>query len=129
MTFKAGLDVKQRPLLLQLLHHLHQRQNPIILLGLRQHDPIPDWVTNIAVAKENAVVAGTKEALRFEIQATQSLSTHSSPRPSFTKRLESAVLVDVKSLNITYGDRKVSDVCCMYDRISFIIINRRYFKM
>lgn len=105
----AGLDVKQRPLLLQLLHDHQTHQNPIIVLGLRQHDPIPDWITNVAVAREDGVIAGKKDDLQQEIEATSGVLSNAPVRGApRQKRREAPVLVDVKGLNIAYSDRRVS---------------------
>lgn len=115
LTCLAGLDVHQRPRLLRLLHDLHIQENPLIVLGLRQHDPIPDWVTNVAIAREDGVLSGPREELTEAIiKATTAENTPAAAKKragssESPKDAVSAanVLVKVEGLNIAYSDRKV----------------------
>lgn len=129
ISYSAGLDVKQRPLLLQLLHDHQNRRNPIIVLGLRQHDPIPDWITNVAVAHGDGVVAGKKVDLQQEIEAASGLSSDAAVRRApQRKRHEGPVLVDVKGLNIAYSDRKVGQ-SIVYINSPLSYMTLRFFKI
>ncbi|KAI0300031.1 P-loop containing nucleoside triphosphate hydrolase protein [Multifurca ochricompacta] len=52
----TGLDFKTRPRLLSLLHSLHASNNSRIIIGLRLQDPIPEWITHIALAQGGRVL-------------------------------------------------------------------------
>ncbi|KAF8342719.1 P-loop containing nucleoside triphosphate hydrolase protein [Cantharellus anzutake] len=115
----TGLDIKQRPSLLEFLHGLHRRKDPWILLGLRRQDPLPDWVTHVAYAQDNNVISGhrTSDSVRPFFRADRS-STKRVPdalapeRP--TKHFSppgAAVtgnpLIQIRGLNIQYENRKI----------------------
>uniref|UniRef100_A0A0W0EXS4 Putative P-loop containing nucleoside triphosphate hydrolase protein n=1 Tax=Moniliophthora roreri TaxID=221103 RepID=A0A0W0EXS4_MONRR len=57
----TGLDIQTRPKLLSLLHELHASASPRILLGLRTHDDIPTWITNVALVGGRRVISGTRD--------------------------------------------------------------------
>ncbi|KAF8311575.1 P-loop containing nucleoside triphosphate hydrolase protein [Clavulina sp. PMI_390] len=122
----TGLDKTHRPLLLSLLHAHHARQNPLIILGLRMHDPIPEWVSHVALAsEEQGVEVGVAKEMRDRLVLQNSTVNHlrsiderkkleSNTGTTVNQRIadvepdsEPATLVDIKGLNITYGDRKV----------------------
>ncbi|KAK9480142.1 P-loop containing nucleoside triphosphate hydrolase protein [Lipomyces japonicus] len=55
-----GLDPTATASLSQLLNEL--APSPHVILGLRTHEPIPEWITHVAVIEESGIVdAGTKE--------------------------------------------------------------------
>ncbi|KDN47894.1 hypothetical protein RSAG8_03314, partial [Rhizoctonia solani AG-8 WAC10335] len=57
----TGLDVDHRPRLLNLLHTLHARRAPRVIMTLRGQDPIPNWATHV-VRAEN----GQEEETRID---------------------------------------------------------------
>jgi hypothetical protein len=104
----AGLDVKNRPTLLSLLHSLHVARSPRIILALRPQDPIPDWITHLALVHQGTVTTGKKEdvlasdAVRRAIrEETADIGTTSA------RRNEGKVLVDMNNVKVSYGERKV----------------------
>jgi ATPase subunit of ABC transporter with duplicated ATPase domains len=107
------LDVQQRPLLLKLLQKFHELKTPYIILGLRPQDPLPDWVTHVAWVQDGMIVSGAKN----DPTIVAYLETHSDTDIESSKQKERAVitslpdaqtLIEVKALNVSYHDRRVS---------------------
>lgn len=104
MRFIAGLDVEHRPRLLEILQSLHRDRKPRILLALRSHDPIPDWISHVVLVRGNKAIAGLKDQVLHDFEpATLSRST-----PSDTKQtVQGEVLIEMKHVNVQYGPRTV----------------------
>ncbi|KAF8980061.1 P-loop containing nucleoside triphosphate hydrolase protein [Cyathus striatus] len=64
----TGLDTHARPLLLTLLHQLHESRAPRIILGLRTQDVIPEWITNVVVVRGGGVISGEKGEVLEEVR-------------------------------------------------------------
>lgn len=105
----AGLDVKQRPRLIELLHEHHARRDPLVVLGLRQHDPLPQWITHLAIADGEDLLAKDKSSFAADILVPSVISKNSPTTSSHTTDDQRSILVDVKGLNIKYADRKVRE--------------------
>jgi len=108
----TGLDVSNRPKLLDILHSLHVARNPRILLGLRLQDPVPEWITHLALISEKGVITGQKDIV-LEAEAerrvreerdSQSRSSNASSSLSGSGR---STVVDLKNVSVTYGPRQV----------------------
>ncbi|KAF8546650.1 P-loop containing nucleoside triphosphate hydrolase protein [Imleria badia] len=107
----TGLDVNSRPTLLSVLRSLHEARRPRIIRGLRMQDPIPDWITHLALVSDGRVFTGTKE----EVLATQELhkttedGSISIDATALTKRTvdEGKPVVVLRNVNVAYGERKV----------------------
>ncbi|KAG1824019.1 hypothetical protein EV424DRAFT_745195 [Suillus variegatus] len=56
----AGLDVNTRPILLNVLRSLHESLSPRIIMGLRIQDPVPDWISHIALVTGKTILTGVK---------------------------------------------------------------------
>ena len=97
---------------MSLLHALHKACAPRIILSLRIQDPVPDWITHIALVRGSAVT-GEKAAVlanledKFEdggfipqpdILAQPTHAAHDAQR---------AVLVDLQGVNVSYHTRQV----------------------
>ncbi|KAI0034887.1 P-loop containing nucleoside triphosphate hydrolase protein, partial [Vararia minispora EC-137] len=106
----TGLDVQMRPALLKLLQKLHVARAPRVIMGLRPQDPVPDWVSHVALVRDGEVQTGFKEDILAE-QAENVLAYSVSPRSNrtpapHTKQLRRA-LVDMGDVNVKYQTRHV----------------------
>lgn len=114
MIYKAGLDVRNRPLLLKILSELHAARRPRIILGLRKHDAVPDWITHILLAQRDSILAGTKEEMKEHLsrnmgeeQLIEPGKGLFAPAESVRPRASGKALVEMRKLSVTYADRKV----------------------
>jgi ABC-type uncharacterized transport system ATPase subunit len=101
----GGLDVQSRPNLTALLHSLHVSRNPWIILGLRQQDPIPPWVTHVALVNQGRVITGKKEDILVDNAAlgvNEAISRDKNRTHGLGK-----VLVDLNNVGVKYGERQV----------------------
>ncbi|KAG6847861.1 hypothetical protein H0H93_005463 [Arthromyces matolae] len=100
----TGLDVQNRPTLLDVLHTLHAAKAPRVILGLRTQDPIPDWITHVAFVNGSKVVTGPKvevapQITHVDVKQDQPLVfQHSNP---------GKLVVDLQNVNVKYGPRTV----------------------
>jgi hypothetical protein len=75
-------------------------------MGLRLQDPIPEWITHIALVHGGCVETGERATIVEELkrhahEATRSatvVNTHS----------EARILVDMRNVNVQYHERHVS---------------------
>ncbi|KAK7050945.1 hypothetical protein VNI00_005057 [Paramarasmius palmivorus] len=109
----TGLDVKMRPRLLSLLHGLHTSASPRILLGLRTHDDVPEWVTNVALVGGRRVVTGSRDEY---LSGTLAEGKHElfgtgfgagSTKATIQEKRVGEVIVDMKNVRLEYSSRKV----------------------
>jgi ABC-type Mn2+/Zn2+ transport system ATPase subunit len=110
--FLAGLDFKTRPTLLSLLHSVHVSNNPRIIMGLRLQDPIPEWITHIALVQNEHVMTGEKAAILGKLNLHSQNHTHEAARSvagvcSRDSRAGSGILVDMQNVNVRYHVRHV----------------------
>ncbi|ETW74686.1 ABC transporter [Heterobasidion irregulare TC 32-1] len=106
----TGLDVQMRPTLLSLLHQLHESRNPRVILGLRMQDPIPEWISHIAVVSGGRVQAGPKQDIEAIIESTKRQDGQTNTLGSNAKAASKGlpqVLVDMRNVNVKYHDRHV----------------------
>ncbi|ESK94689.1 hypothetical protein Moror_14325 [Moniliophthora roreri MCA 2997] len=107
----TGLDIQTRPKLLSLLHELHASASPRILLGLRTHDDIPTWITNVALVGGRRVISGTRdEYLQGKLADSKYKLFGTGFEPLSTKVTEKKtgeVIVDMKNVRLEYSGRKV----------------------
>ena len=106
--FLAGLDFKTRPTLLSLLHSVHVSNNPRIIMGLRLQDPIPEWISHIALVHGGHVMTGEKAAILEKLN----LHTYEAARSVAGVRNRgssagSGILVDMQNVNVRYHERHV----------------------
>jgi hypothetical protein len=114
----AGLDVSTRKSILEILHEVHSHRSPRIVLGNRLQDGIPDWVSHVAFIEPSAdsrssswvVRTGKADEMKERIaryQAEMSVSSSAAvAQPSI--RHDGEVLVELKDVNVSYHERKVS---------------------
>ncbi|KAI1610708.1 molybdate transport system ATP-binding protein [Exophiala viscosa] len=65
-----GLDPPTLVTLSPMLQRLAHKSSPLLLLGLRPQDPIPDWITHLVVLGPNHTVAlmGAKQHVLFSLR-------------------------------------------------------------
>ncbi|KAI0301736.1 P-loop containing nucleoside triphosphate hydrolase protein [Multifurca ochricompacta] len=104
----TGLDFKTRPRLLSLLHSLHASNNPRIIMGLRLQDPIPEWITHIALVQGGRVKTGDRSMMLNELDHAHIRETaRSAASVVHTSNSNSEVLVDMQNVNVRYHERHV----------------------
>ncbi|KAJ7624902.1 P-loop containing nucleoside triphosphate hydrolase protein [Roridomyces roridus] len=102
----TGLDVQNRATALDVLHELHSANDPHIILGLRMHDPVPQWITHLVIVNEGIVKTGPKDSLR-EYQARINEQAKAARDEQLVLRQQGKPLVELKNVSVTYGPRKV----------------------
>ncbi|KAF9465209.1 P-loop containing nucleoside triphosphate hydrolase protein [Collybia nuda] len=100
----TGLDLQNRPTLLEILRSLHSARSPRVILGLRTQDPVPEWITHVAFVKDGKVITGPKEEV---LSATEHFHK---PQPAGAKISPTPVgelVVEMKGVGVKYGNRTV----------------------
>ena len=109
----AGLDVHNRSTILSLLRSLHSDRNPRIIMSLRAQDPMPDWISHIALVSGRQVTVGPKagvlasEAAKSIIHSYESRAKTEISNPQ-DQPIDKTVVVELKNVCVTYQDRRVS---------------------
>ncbi|KAI0253684.1 P-loop containing nucleoside triphosphate hydrolase protein [Lactifluus subvellereus] len=103
----TGLDFKTRPTLLSLLHSVHASNNPRIIMGLRLQDPIPKWVTHIALVQGGRVETGERATILKELNPHTLEAARSAASVHAPGLEEAEVLVDMQNVNVRYHERHV----------------------
>ncbi|KIM26881.1 hypothetical protein M408DRAFT_174708 [Serendipita vermifera MAFF 305830] len=102
----AGLDVVQRPLLSNLLGQLNSEQDPFVVMELRPQDPMPEWITHVAVVDgQNFRLMARQDYSPF-VQ-TDSLATSSASPVQSPTNASQEPLMDLNDVRIHYGKREV----------------------
>ncbi|KAG1726954.1 P-loop containing nucleoside triphosphate hydrolase protein [Suillus paluster] len=109
----TGLDVNTRPILLNVLRSLHESRSPRIIMGLRMQDPIPDWISHVALVRGETIVTGSKDEILSkhadhhvqEAENRMASTTQSYLQPGLD---HGKPVVDMKSVNVSYGTRKAT---------------------
>lgn len=107
----AGLDVASRSLLTSLLATLHLTQSPSVLYVLRPQDALPPNITHLALVGGETlgdVTFGTKdEIIKLMGPSIEKVKRIKRSINSGIYSHIGEVLVDLKNLGVTYGDRTV----------------------
>ncbi|KAI6009874.1 P-loop containing nucleoside triphosphate hydrolase protein [Pisolithus marmoratus] len=97
---------------LHVLESLHKVRNPRIIMGLRNQDPIPEWITHVALVKQDRLLTGKKEDILAQqvsdtarAEANRSFISHSGT-PTARKEFGKPVAI-LKNVNVIYNTRKV----------------------
>ncbi|KAI0311188.1 P-loop containing nucleoside triphosphate hydrolase protein [Amylostereum chailletii] len=103
----TGLDAHMRPALLDLLHALHAARSPRVIMGLRLQDPIPDWVSHVALVQRGRVRAGPKQ----DVLAGQGDRAKETAHPVLQSlppaETAGEALIEMRDLNVKYHTRHV----------------------
>ncbi|KAG6873130.1 hypothetical protein C0995_002504 [Termitomyces sp. Mi166 len=103
----TGLDVQNRPTLLEVLRTLHAAKAPRVMLGLRTQDPIPEWITHVAFVDGSKVVVGPKDDVVLKITHVNGVKDR--PVVQTARSTQGKLLVDMQNVNVKYGPRSASD--------------------
>lgn len=99
----AGLDVHTRPKLLDLLYELHRSRTPRIIIGLRNHDTVPEWITHVAYLRGTVVRTGLKDNVIGE----EKLCAQESPIGVVSlSHCAGNIVADLRNIKVQYEDRK-----------------------
>lgn len=106
----AGLDASNRSKIISLLQALHVSRSPRVIMGLRAQDPVPDWISHVAVIKDGHVITGLKhDVLTRNMPFGPRIIEQGSPRECSIAQVSGRrVLVDMNNVNVSYRARKVS---------------------
>ncbi|KAI0061896.1 P-loop containing nucleoside triphosphate hydrolase protein [Artomyces pyxidatus] len=106
----TGLDVHTRPTLLSLLHTLHEARSPRIIMSLRMQDPIPEWVSHVALVSNGRVHAGEKDVILKSLAHHEAKTKEASHLPrteSSQPHGQGEILVEMRDVNVKYHERHV----------------------
>jgi hypothetical protein len=90
--------------MLDMIYALHTAKSPLVILGLRAADPLPEWVSHVALASDDKVTTGRKEDVYSPIESQShpvSVSKPALPRP------RGNILAEMKGVNVSYNGRHV----------------------
>ncbi|GAA5899621.1 uncharacterized protein JCM6883_005276 [Sporobolomyces salmoneus] len=126
----SGLDVASRQLLINLLESLHAQRSPRILLVLRPQDPLPHFVTHLALVQDSTSSEGVPASVQFGTKAEMleteeakelfrkgeeerialrerkernELERRNSKSSGREPEREGKKLIELKGVNVTYG--------------------------
>lgn len=130
MDSAAGLDVNSRPTLLSVLRSLHEARRPRIIIGLRMQDPIPDWISHLALVSDGKVLTGTKEEILekqefHEVKEGRVTLMNSTTSAKRTEG-EGQPVVILRNVNVSYGERKVKKARRMPSCKTCLTLRGRY---
>ncbi|KAH8110566.1 P-loop containing nucleoside triphosphate hydrolase protein [Phellopilus nigrolimitatus] len=100
----TGLDVQHRPKLTNLLREIHETRTPRVLMALRPHDPLPDWITHVALVEGQHVRTHTLAS------AMPLLAQHANQKNTpvqLSPVVDGQELVSMKDVNVRYHERHV----------------------
>lgn len=124
----AGLDVHHRPRLVYLLHSLHKMSAPRIIMSLRIQDPVPDWISHVALVRSGGKVSTGPKALVLQELEGHIKSHHPELQvnPPITpwsdsSKVQRAVLVDLKGVNVSYHGRHVNASNILFNHVHPLI--------
>jgi hypothetical protein len=106
-----------------MLYALHAAKNPLVILGLREKDPLPDWISHVAVVGDGRVRVGRKEDVMVQPEkAYPAVSIPSSVSRKPPPSTDGKILVEMKNVNVVYRDRHVRPLTTS-KRLIIILIN------
>lgn len=99
----AGLDVNHRPKLTDLLRELHESCKPRVLMALRPQDPLPEWITHVALVDGQHIHPQSRTTVMPALEQQPLFKT---AQPT-SKETDGKDLVDMKDVNVQYHERHV----------------------
>ncbi|KAJ7288796.1 P-loop containing nucleoside triphosphate hydrolase protein [Mycena rebaudengoi] len=106
----TGLDAENRVTVLEILHELHRACDPHIILGLRMQDPVPEWITHIAIVRNGQVVAGPNDRmlqLRARINDSSGTPVDQGVILPTSGSAPLPPVVEMNNVTVAYGPRTV----------------------
>ena len=81
-------------------------------MGLRLQDPVPEWISHIALVQDGRVKTGEKKTILQELNDSGAKEASHSTSPVHNAGLESnaKVLVNMQNVNVRYHERHVSQL-------------------
>lgn len=107
-------------------------RNPRVIMGLRAQDPVPEWVSHVAVVKDRHVTTGSKDDILtrnlFKIgpQIDENGNTHECTIAQVSNK---KVLVDMKNVTVSYHGRKVNDKFLIPQTICSLFVGLGEYKL
>ena len=96
------------------LAQLHRARSPRIILGLRQGEQVPDWVTHILDVQDGTASArqlfNSSDFFHLTTKVIEEKPPSKKASSLFPKHKVGDVVVDMKDVNVTYGTRKVNQL-------------------
>jgi ABC-type molybdenum transport system ATPase subunit/photorepair protein PhrA len=84
-------------------------------MGLRLQDPIPEWITHIALVQGGGVKTGERSKILEELKSHAHEAARSAA--ALGTRSEAGILVDMRNVNVRYHERHVRWYCFSHMRI------------
>ena len=82
-------------------------------MGLRAQDPVPGWISHIAVVKDKQVLTGLKHEV-FALEAVTSKNSHDSEfrkvHDHHQQKADKREIVQLKNVSVSYHERKASNL-------------------
>ncbi|KAG1898982.1 uncharacterized protein F5891DRAFT_1235288 [Suillus fuscotomentosus] len=108
----TGLDINTRPILLNILRSLHESHSLRIIMGLWIQDPVPDWISHIALVTGETILTGVKDEIMFKHAEHHAKEAEHRTASTTQSYLQSGLdhgkpVVDMKNVNVSYGPHKV----------------------
>ncbi|KAF8802603.1 P-loop containing nucleoside triphosphate hydrolase protein [Phlegmacium glaucopus] len=105
----TGLDPQSRKRLNEALAQLHLARSPRIILGLRNGEEVPAWITHVLDVRDGTASARHLLDSSGLSHLTMDTAEEAKPpaMPAPPKYEIGNVVVDLKDVNVTYGTRKV----------------------
>ena len=79
-------------------------------MGLRLQDPVPEWISHIALVQDGRVQTGEKKTILQELNDSRAKEALRSTSPIHNPSLEvkAKVFVNMQNVNVRYHERHVS---------------------
>ncbi|KAF9473071.1 P-loop containing nucleoside triphosphate hydrolase protein [Pholiota conissans] len=101
----TGLDPPSRKALNETLEQLHHARSPRMIIGLRNGEEIPHWITHALEIEGGSAIARKLSPPDYVAHLSQKVATGTTPKTS--KAAPTSLIVDMKDVNVAYGNRKV----------------------
>lgn len=78
-------------------------------MALRLQDPLPAWITHIALVQEDNIITGPRHSTKFTAlgELTSELTKKEASARRVSSQLNGEELVSMKDVNVAYHDRHV----------------------
>lgn len=77
-------------------------------MGLRGQDPVPEWISHVALVEDRSVFVGPKDVVLAGKQHLPMYQTKNSEVNSSQVKTNGAVVVEMKNVTVAYHERQVS---------------------
>ena len=70
-------------------------------------DPIPDWITHLALVSDGKVLTGTKDDILEKMALHKAKEEHGTAAPVKQREEQREPIVVLRNVTVSYGERKV----------------------